>query len=291
MAEGDRATTGMARSGTGGTARNHSLFGSVRPAASLPQPGIDDAVIDRLGPQLGHALAKRLAFRTVPIALDRPVMSITFDDFPASAHERGAALLEGFGARGTFFTATGLLGWTTPLWTIAGPEAVVDLHRRGHEIGLHTHSHRAVFDMDARAFEADLAANRAALRRLVPGLVRETFAYPFGFAGYQRKRQLSRLARASRAVQPGINAGELDPDFVKAVELVDCGLTAAELTRLLDETVACRGWLVFLTHDIAAEPSRFGASPALLEAALAGARAAGIEILPVSAALDRIGVA
>ncbi|WP_204270558.1 hypothetical protein, partial [Enterobacter hormaechei] len=49
------------------------------------------------------------------------------------------------------------------------------------------------------------------------------------------------------------------------------------------------GWLVFLTHDIAAKPTRFGASPDLVTAALEGARRRGIDILPMRDALDRIG--
>lgn len=250
-----------------------------------------DAIIDRFGAHLGHALARRLPVRSIPFGNERPIVSITFDDFPASAHEVGAGLLEAHGVRGTYFAATGLLGESSPLWTIAGPEAVVDLYHRGHEIGLHTHSHRAVFDMARREFEADIAANRAALRRLIPGLAGETFAYPYGFAGYARKRQLSRLVRASRSVQPGVNAGRLDLDFVKAVELIDCGLTTARLERLLDEVVARRGWLVFLTHDIATEPTRFGASPGLVRAALEGAHRRGIDVLPMRDALDRIGAA
>ena len=250
-----------------------------------------DAVIDRFGARLGHALAVRLPLRTIAMCNPRPLLSFTFDDFPASAHATGADLMEARGARGTFFACTSQLGTAQEHWTVAGPDAVGDLHRRGHEIGLHTHSHRPVFNMAAAEFEADLAANKAALRQLVPGLRRETFAYPFGFASMGRKRQLGKLARASRSVQPGVNAGRLDPDFVKAVELIDCGLTRTRLDNLLDETVARGGWLVFLTHDVAPQPTKFGASPGLMNAALDGALRRGIEILPMRDALDRIGLA
>lgn len=249
-----------------------------------------DAVIDRFGARLGHALAGRLPFRRVAMRNQRPLLSFTFDDFPASAHVTGASLIEARGARGTFFACTGQLGSEQELWTVASADAVADLHQRGHEIGLHTHSHRPVFNMAANEFEADLTANKAALRRLVPTLRDETFAYPFGFASIGRKRQLSRLARASRSVLPGVNAGRLDPDFIKAVELIDCGLTQARLDSLLDETVARRGWLVFLTHDVAAQPTKFGASPGLMNAALEGALRRNIEILPMREALDQIGL-
>ena len=270
---------------------------AVRSVQAMPVPQADqaidangDAVIDRFGARLGHALARRLPLRSIAMHNQRPLVSFTFDDFPASAHAVGANLIEARGARGTFFACTSQLGSVQEHWTVASAEAVRDLDQRGHEIGLHTHSHRPVFNMGAAEFEADLAANKAVLHRLVPGLARETFAYPFGFASLGRKRQLSRLVRASRSVVPGVNAGRLDPDFIKAVELIDCGLTRNRLDELMDETVARRGWLVFLTHDIAPRPSKFGASPDLMNAALDGAVRRGIDILPMREALDRVGL-
>ena len=63
-----------------------------------------------------------------------------------------------------------------------------------------------------------------------------------------------------------------------------------QLDSLLDETVARRGWLVFLTHDVAPQPTKFGASPGLMNAALDGALRRSIEILPMRDALDQIGL-
>jgi peptidoglycan/xylan/chitin deacetylase (PgdA/CDA1 family) len=267
-------------------------FGPIAPAAALGYPDSgNDADFARFSDRLLHTVARRLPFRTAQVKLDRPVVSFSFDDFPASAHEVGAKILEDHGARGTFYTATGLLGSSNPLWTVAGPDAVVDLHARGHEIGLHSHSHRPAYAMRAREFEADIAANRAALRRLVPGLVNETFAYPFGLSGLLQKRRLGQLARASRSVQRGINVGRMDLDFIRAYEITDRAVTAADLEALLDRAAASRAWLVFLTHDIADNPSRFGASPALLRAVIHGALKRDMAILPVRDALDLIGVA
>lgn len=263
----------------------------IPPAAALsPFDDGDDATFRRLSDRIVHTIARRVPFRTATIRLERPVVSFSFDDFPASAHETGARILEDHGAQGTFYAASGLIGQKRALWTIAGPDAIRDLHDRGHEIGLHTHSHRPSFLMGRRQFGADLAANRAALRRILPDLAHETFAYPFGLSTLSQKRTLGRLARASRSVQRGLNVGKVDLDFIRAYELTDRGLSLDELTRLLDDAAARNGWLVFLTHDIADRPTRFGASPALLTAALLGAARRGMDVLSIRDALTRIGV-
>ncbi len=263
----------------------------VRPSPALsPFDDGDDATFNRFSDRIVHTIARRVPFRTADVRLDKPIVSFSFDDFPVSAHETGARILEDHGARGTFYAATGLLGQKRALWTIAGADAIGDLHDGGHEIGLHTHSHRPSYMMDRRQFVADLAANRAALRRIVPDLANETFAYPFGLSGLVQKRSLGRLARASRSVQRGLNIGRIDLDFIRAYELTDRGLSREELDRLLDETAARVGWLVFLTHDIAETPTRFGSSPALLSASVEGAVRRGMEVLPIRDALTRIGV-
>lgn len=259
--------------------------------APAPDPDIDDKGFQRLSHRLAHTVARRLCFRAALVALDRPIVSFTFDDFPASAHELGAPLLEARGCRGTFYAATGLLGQKQPLWTVAGPDAVAALHAAGHEIGLHGHSHRPAQLMPGRMFAADLAANRAALRRLAPGLAGETFAYPFGITGLAQKRALAGLVRATRSVQPGLNAGRIDLDFIRAYELGERGIARAALDGLFEAAAARRAWLVFLTHDIAERPSRFGTTPSLLAAAIDGALARGMAVLPVREALDRIGLA
>ena len=97
--------------------------------------------------------------------------------------------------------------------------------------------------------------------------------------------------RASRSVQEGVNAGRMDIDFIKAVEISARAIDADRLERWLDQAEATRGWLVFFTHDVSDTPSVFGASTAMLARVVERTQARGIDILPVGAALDRIGLA
>lgn len=277
---------------------DNDTLGAPRPRFTAPRPPdslarADDGADmrpDGLPARLDHMVGRRWPFRSARLALERPIVSISFDDFPRSAYSHGAAILEDRGVRGTYYVATGLSGLTTPHWTVASDAETVDLHRRGHEIGLHSHAHRAAASMRPAAFAADLAANRARLRRLLPDLRRETYAYPYGLCGLMQKRHLAGTVRASRSVQEGINTGWMDLDFIKAVEISARAIDAERLDRWLDQVEAARGWLVFFTHDVSDTPSVYGTSLAMLARVVEGAQARGIDILPVGAALDRIGL-
>src|SRR4051794_2067392 len=91
--------------------------------------------------KVSHGLATHVPVESFRLRNKTPMVSFTFDDIPKSAATTGAAILEDHGARGTFYVSGGLVGTKSPDWTVAEPEDVVALHRRGHEIGCHTFSH------------------------------------------------------------------------------------------------------------------------------------------------------
>jgi peptidoglycan/xylan/chitin deacetylase (PgdA/CDA1 family) len=62
---------------------------------------------------------------------------LTFDDGGSSCHWPVAAMLESYGWRGHFFITTARIGTTGFL----SRAQLHDLHRRGHAIGSHSHSH------------------------------------------------------------------------------------------------------------------------------------------------------
>ena len=245
-----------------------------------------DAAMDM---SLRRKISSRLA-RHLPLDVRRldntgPLVSFTFDDVPESAHSRGATMLERWGARGVYYIATALIGRRTADWTLIDRDGIADLHRRGHEIALHTHEHRAIGAFSAQEFCADIEKNRAQLQDIHPEINPRNFAYPFGLASFARKRQLAAYVDSSRAVQPGINAGAFDAQFLKCVELADTRLSAAALDAYLDAAVSQNGWLIFLMHDVSTSPSPYGCSTGLLERALDGVAARQIDVVTVAEGL------
>ncbi|HEY8260129.1 MAG TPA: polysaccharide deacetylase family protein [Methylosinus sp.] len=233
-------------------------------------------------------ISGRLA-REIPLRLRRlrntaPMVSFTFDDVPDSALD-GAELIESAGARGTFYISTALLGLRADHWRVIDADGVRELHRRGHEIGLHGHRHLPIGLHSASSLAEDIAQNKSALRAVVPGAVAENFAYPYGQLNFARKRQLAKLVKSSRDIRGGVNRGFVDPQLIGAVALADSRLGAAEVERHLDEAAAVNGWLVFLTHDVADQPSPYGVSRRLLSHAIEGALRRGLRIETLDAAL------
>lgn len=249
----------------------------------------DDAHLKtpRLAARISHRLAQHLPLKTV--ALDGiPRVSFTFDDVPDSALGTGATLLEEHGARGTFYVSGSLLGQKTPDWRVITADGVCELAARGHEIGCHSFGHHRADWIGGNAIVEDVLRNRDLLEGLDSSVKLENFAYPFGYTAFGWKRRFARLFRSCRSIVPGVEAGRVDPQFLRAVPLYDGRLDLYEIARLLDETAARKGWLVFYTHDVAKRPSDYGCSPPLLTYALRHAQACGVAITSVAGTFEQI---
>ena len=258
-------------------------------AAEQPQ---DHSKPERIGlrMRLSHGLARHFPAPRHVMRNPAPLISITFDDVPETAWHVGAPMLEARGWRGTFYIATSLFGQTTPHWQVAGTESVSDLHRRGHEVGLHSHFHRPAWGMNAGAFAREIALSRSVFAEIAPGLRAANFAYPYGIAGVVQKSVLARHVRSSRTTDDGVNAGTIDPQFLRTVMLDWSRREPSDFDAILAETVQRKGWLILTTHDVTDAPSPYGCTPALFSALLDRIAAAGITVDTVEGALDRIGL-
>lgn len=245
-------------------------------------------------PAFRHRISHRLAMH-VPLARHRlrndgPMVSFTFDDVPRSAAIVGASALAARGARGTFYISGSTVGAVVEQIELADVDDLMALHRRGHELGCHTYSHRQVVEMDVPAMAADIERNRRFFGSLPSSVAPKNFAYPFGVGSLRGKRWLGRKFRSGRSIMPGVNAGTVDPHFLKATPLIDRQIDPDAIDRLFDQTQATGGWLIFYTHDVADRPSYYGCSPRLLDHALDAAYRRGIVIRNVAEGLDACGV-
>jgi peptidoglycan/xylan/chitin deacetylase (PgdA/CDA1 family) len=253
------------------TASNDPLSAVARVGDRAGPDGDFEAAIRPPGPaaRLSRAAAKLVPVRPARMLNRRPIVSITFDDVPDSAFTNGAAVLDRFGVKGTFYMAPGTCGQQEPFWRVISERALAQLAASGHEIGCHTFGHVSVQTLSRAAMAEETRSTRAALERICGRPPSANFAYPFGVASFQRKLQL-------------------DLAHLRSVELYDRTLGQARLDRLLDETLARTGWLVFFTHDCADPPSWIGCSPALLGRVVEACLRRKIAILPVDGALDEI---
>ncbi|OAP40133.1 polysaccharide deacetylase [Sinorhizobium glycinis] len=245
-----------------------------------------------LGEKIG-ALVDRLANRAIwqlartrrLVETDIPLVSFTFDDVPDSALHEGAAILERYDARGTFYIAGGLAGQVEKDRTLITPNGCGELLARGHEIGCHTFAHRRI---RAGGLAADLDRNAEYLRSVGVAAPASNFAFPYNAAWPLARPELRRRYRSCRAGGEAINRGSVDPLMLKAVEIRQPEQHAKALTRWIDEVVDEPGWLIFFTHDIAPRPTPYGCTPETFDLLVRYAVEKGCRVLPVDQALDRI---
>ncbi len=107
------------------------------------------------------------------VMTDERKVALTFDDAPwdPEAIPRILAVLQAHGVRSTFFL-------TTP-WVKRYPEMARMIARGGHEIGLHSTSHRDMRRLSREDIIAELEANRRAIEE-VTGQRARLFRAPFG---------------------------------------------------------------------------------------------------------------
>jgi peptidoglycan/xylan/chitin deacetylase (PgdA/CDA1 family) len=214
------------------------------------------------------------------------MLSVCFDDFPATAVSNGARVLEAHGARGTFYAAAGLAGTDGPCGRNFSAGDPKRLEAAGHEIGCHTYGHADCARRDVLDTLHDLARNRDVLAAMGAARDLRTLAYPYGETSHELKRSLPPRFASARGVLPGLNNGKCDLTQLRAYPLFgEEGVRRVH--RALKTTRRRKAWLIVFTHDVSDAPSPWGTSVRDLDALLTAARAHGVTVAPVSAALAR----
>lgn len=239
--------------------------------------------------RLSNRLIRRFGSRPRTVGAGARLISFTFDDVPQSALDAGAAVLEKYGVRGTFYVAGGLLGkaeTNRPVITLQGCR---ELARRGHEIGCHTFAHKPLRRLWGRRLDRDLDRNAACLRQATGLDAPENFAFPFNAAWPLARPVLRRRFRSCRAAGRGVNRGAVDPMMLRSVAIERSDEEARGLTRTIDDVAANAGWLIFFCHDVSDSPTPYGSTPETFELLVRHAVESGCEVVTVSHALDRLG--
>lgn len=225
--------------------------------------------------------------RPVRLALERPMVTFSFDDAPVTAAETGAALLEAGGLRGTYYVAAGLAGRDGPMGRYATRADAERLAAAGHEIACHTYSHLDCGKAGAAQIAADVARNGEALGAW--GVSPVSFAYPYGDVSLQAKQTLGGLFATLRGVHKGVVTDGCDANQLPAVGIEGAHGEAVAM-RYLEAAKAKAGWLILYTHDVAGAPSQWGCTPATLERLVDRAQALGFDAVTAAEGARRAGL-
>ncbi|MDE1157548.1 MAG: polysaccharide deacetylase family protein [Neorhizobium sp.] len=248
-------------------------------------PEFVDGLIDRASNRLIWSLAPK----TRRVATAAPLVSFTFDDVPDSAWRNGAAILEKYGARGTFYISGSLEGRIEPRRQLITREGCLGLFERGHEIGCHTFGHGKIRNYGGPALAADLDRSAQYLREIGITAHPNNFAYPYNAAWPLARRELSNRFHTCRGAGAAINRGAVDPMMLKAVEIRQPEHEARDLTHWIDDVAKNPGWLIFFTHDVKKDPTDYGVTPDTFEHLVRHCLDRGCRIATVEDAVHSLG--
>jgi peptidoglycan/xylan/chitin deacetylase (PgdA/CDA1 family) len=221
----------------------------------------------------------------VPFRFARPVISLTFDDYPRSALDLGGHILASEGLSATYHTAFGLANTSSASGTIGSLDDLAACVAAGHEVACHSFDHVDCYRTSPVEFARNLDRNRETARTLgLPPL--RNFAYPFGRFGVVAKRVVMQSYFSARTTMWGVNRSGLDLGMLKSVPIYS--RYEWRLSSYLDELQSRKGWLILYTHDVSCRPSPYGCTPDELSSVIRRARAIGALILPVGAVVDRL---
>lgn len=222
----------------------------------------------------------------MPLRGGRGVVSFTFDDAPMSACVAGAAALEAFGVRGTWYIAGGLTDGVEEGIACHSQAALRGLLAAGHQLGAHSFSHVHMDRLDAaqRREQMDRSGDFLAGLGVDPGTL--DFAYPFGGVNVGAKRDAAARYRSSRATGGGTQVGTADLNALRTHRFYRDEPDGVPYTERLAVAAREGGWLVVNTHDVQDAPGPVGCTRAALERAVRQALDAGCQVLTVAAALD-----
>jgi peptidoglycan/xylan/chitin deacetylase (PgdA/CDA1 family) len=235
-------------------------------------------------------LCRRFARRIIEKTNARPLISFTFDDFPASALLNGGAVLAEHGIHGTYYVSMGLLGRDSASGILADADDIRRLVDSGHELGCHTFDHLDGWASEPDRFIESIEKNRAAVERLVAGTTLPTFAYPINEPRPATKKRVGERFMCCRGGGQTNNRGRIDANFVRSFFLDARNRDdLASIRQIVDRNSRDGGWLIFSTHDVQEEPSRFGCTVDLFREVVSYCSRSGATLLPVARACHAMG--
>ncbi|MEM6535823.1 MAG: polysaccharide deacetylase family protein [Pseudomonadota bacterium] len=237
---------------------------------------------------IGRRLTQWKAAAPLPLTPSRPMISFTFDDFPISAAENGAAVVEAFNAKATFYACTGLSGLKTPLGEMFTDRTLETLSARGHQIAAHSHAHIDCSIANIRTIQADLTRNLLALRDYVDPAYPCHFAWPFGETQTDTKQELKSLMATARGILPGINRKGSDRVQLRSYAIMRDEWTVERAEKAIEKAALSGGWVILHTHDVQDQPSDIGTRPSTLRYLAKLARNSGLDIVSIEEAHDNL---
>ena len=216
-------------------------------------------------------------------------VSFTFDDVPSSAFDLAQPILDAQQYKGTFYLSLSFLEADEENEDLFNSEQLAGCIANGHEVACHTYHHIHFYQhSDPQFIENNIRRNQEKLHSL--GIQRsfENFSYPFGEQTKKAKRIVSKKFRTARSIEHGINRDRIDLHNLKSVRLYEQLHSLDTIFSILEDVNRSGGWLIFYTHDVQSDFSKYGCSPEYFEKVVHKCKDLGVYVKTVAAGVESL---
>ena len=173
------------------------------------------------------------------------------------------------------------MGKKAPTGEIFTREDLDELVRQGHELACHTFDHCDSWDTAPVEFEASILRNQRAVDERLPGTGLRSLSYPISYPRPETKRRMEKHFSCARGGGQTFNTGIVDLNYLKAFFIEQSRDNFDAIKQTIDGNACAKGWLIFATHDVCDQPTRFGCFPGFFEKVVDYAIQSKATILPV----------
>lgn len=216
-------------------------------------------------------------------ALDRPLVSLTFDDGWSSAYDTVIPLLEWYDFKGTFYLFTDVLGKPNYITN----DQVLKIYKAGHEIGAHSIDHADLATLMPSMVEEQLSKPKKILENLIQAPV-VNFAAPFGSVSPLVLSLIPKYYKSNRSSFEGFNSKEGFDRYSIKVQMGRANVTPDQVEGWLDLAMKNHLWLVLMYHQVDEGNATYSTTPGNFEKHLKAIQARKIPVVTIKEGLAEV---
>jgi peptidoglycan/xylan/chitin deacetylase (PgdA/CDA1 family) len=219
-----------------------------------------------------------------PVALSRPLVTLTFDDALRSTYDNGLPLLQQYHFTSTDYFLTGYTN-DPQYMTVDMMKAFRDA---GHEIGSHTVTHPSLPGLSPTDLNYELTQSKADLLSWL-GTAPTAFASPHGEYNSDTIAAIKNVYASHRSVNVGFNSKDNFDKYDIKVQNIVSTTTTAQVTAWVNQAKTEHTWLVLVYHAV--DPTStdlWNTPPADLDQHFSAIQASGVPVVTIGQALTEI---
>lgn len=237
--------------------------------------------------KVGYIISDDYSLSTyTPAALNRALVSVTFDDGWTSQYNNAFPLLQKYNIPATFYIISGELTDQPDYMTAA---QVKSLYAAGNEIGSHTVTHSDLTTVSQAQLTTEMQQSQATLQNVI-GVPVTDFAYPYGAYNANTIAVGKQYYQSQRTVNQGLNTKDnFDLTQLKIYE-VDSNISQAQVQGWINAAITQKAWLILLYHEVGQSIGGdiYHANTADVDAELSYIKSTGITAVTVNQAINEI---